>query len=115
MIKNIYLCFDKQSYKFTLAHYANKHTKVHYCHFHKNTKRISRYILGGAKKNIYVMRKYDSGYLKFDFWKYAANNSNIFIGYYIPIGIHSGLCGRKPVEYYVEGLIVGNKLIPFDC
>ena len=67
MIKDIYLCIDKQSYKYALSHYANKHTKVRYCHFHKNTKRISRYILGGAKKNIYVMKKYDSGYLKFDF------------------------------------------------
>ena len=70
--------------------------------------------MGGAKKNIYVMKKYDSGYLKFDFWKYAANNSNIFTGYYIPIEVNRSCLPHKPVEYYVEGLIVGNELIPFN-
>lgn len=114
MTNDIYLCFDKPSYKFTLAHYANKRAKVRYCHFHKNTKRITRCILSGGKKNIYIMKKYASGYLKLDFWEYAANNSHIFTGYYIPIGVKTDSLPHRPVEYYVEGLIVENELIPFD-
>jgi hypothetical protein len=112
MKNDIYLCVDKPSYKYALTHYATEYAKIYYCDLNKKSKRMARHIRENIEKDIYILYKCGSGYIKFDLWEYAVS-PNIYEGYFIPEGAETCVLTRKPQEHSIS--IIGNKLILFDC
>ncbi|MBQ8677534.1 MAG: hypothetical protein IJ529_03590 [Alphaproteobacteria bacterium] len=108
MIKDIYLCIDKQSYKYALSHYATEYTKIYYCDFNKKYKRMKKLILENIEKDIYILYKHGSGYVKFDLWEYAVS-PDFYEGYFILNGAETCVLTRKPQEY--QALIVNNAFV----
>ena len=108
MINDIYLCVDKPSYKYALAHYATEYTKIYYCDFNKKSKRMVRRVLENIEKDIYLLYKNGSGYIKFNFWEYAVS-PDFCEGYFIPEGAETCVLTRKPQEY--QALIVNNAFV----
>ncbi|MBO4294453.1 MAG: hypothetical protein J5896_03295 [Alphaproteobacteria bacterium] len=111
MENDIYLCIDKQSYKYALTHYATEYSKIFYCNFSKKSKRMKKRILENIEKEIYILYKCGNGYIKFNLWEFAAS-PNMYDGYFIPDGAETCVLTRKPQEY--QAVIIGNEFVPIN-
>lgn len=108
MTNDIYLCVDKPSYKYALTHYATEYAKIYYCDLNKKSKRMVRHILENIEKDIYILYKCGSGYIKFNLWKYAVS-PDFYEGCFIPDGAEICVLTRKPQEY--QAVIVNNAFV----
>ena len=114
MRETYYLCSDKRAYNFALKNYANLFTQVAFCKIHNNEEAASWLIFENINKKFYIFGSCRTGYLKMELKKFLTVFPERFIGFHIPYGTKKSKKTGKPVEEYIDSVIINDAVVSIE-